>query len=306
MAMLLSDVGGTNARLALAREGVIDPHSIRRFRGDDFARYEDVVAAYLDELGRPAITAACVAVAGPVAAGRARLTNRDWLFAERDLMRLTGAGQARLINDLTALGYATARLGPQGLDTLRMGTQDRPRNGQSLVAGFGTGFNVCAVRRLSGGRITCLESEEGHTSLPAAIMARLYDLLGQQAAAFTSTEETFAGRGLSRLHHALSGEMLRAEDVTAAARDQEAKALRTLDLFAELSGMLLRELTLRFMPREGVYLAGSVARALLDWAGAFERGLAAAPFMAEIVQSIPVYLIRDDLAALEGCLAAIE
>ena len=37
MIFLLADVGGTNARLALARDGVIDRATISRFRGDDRA-----------------------------------------------------------------------------------------------------------------------------------------------------------------------------------------------------------------------------------------------------------------------------
>ena len=46
MAMLLGDVGGTNARLAIARNGVIDDNTVTRFRGDDFASFDDVVRRF--------------------------------------------------------------------------------------------------------------------------------------------------------------------------------------------------------------------------------------------------------------------
>jgi hypothetical protein len=55
MAFLLADVGGTNARMALARDGAIDTATITRFRGDDHASFDEVVRIYLEQQGNPAI-----------------------------------------------------------------------------------------------------------------------------------------------------------------------------------------------------------------------------------------------------------
>ena len=71
MAILLGDVGGTNARLAIARGGSIDRDTVTRFRGDDYATFDDVVRQFLQEQDQPRISAVCVAVAGPVSGGRA-------------------------------------------------------------------------------------------------------------------------------------------------------------------------------------------------------------------------------------------
>lgn len=307
MAMLLADVGGTNARLAIARNGVIDPSSVTRFRGDDFDSFDNVVLQFLQEQDQPRITGVCVAVAGPVSGATARLTNRDWDFDQNRLARLADADHVRLINDLTALGYATPALHGDGVATLRAAPEDRNRNGQSLVVGLGTGFNVCAVRALSADTITAMEAEEGHTNLPANIHARLVDLLGEQAAQqFFSTEETFAGRGLARLHAGLTGQSgIRAEDVARAAAEGDAAAIATYDLFSEMVGLLCRELALRFMPLEGLFLAGSVGRSIADRMARFEAGFLQDPFMRHIPENTPVFLIRDDMAALHGCLAAL-
>ncbi|MDO5632568.1 MAG: glucokinase [Paracoccus sp. (in: a-proteobacteria)] len=307
MAMLLADVGGTNARLALAQDGRIIQASLSRYRGDDHASFDEVVQDFLAQQGQPRITALCVAVAGPVGGGRAALTNRDWSFSETGLARLTGADQARLINDLTALGYATARLAGDGVQVLRPAPDARARNGQALVVGAGTGVNVCAVYSLPRGGVICLEAEEGHTRLPAHIMARLETEIGPQARkVFFSTEEAFAGRGLSQLHALRTGTpVLRAEQIVAAAEGGDEAATATCDLFAELLGLLCRELVLRFMPQEGLYLAGSVARSMAGRMAQFEAGFLAEPLMRHIPQATPVLLIRDDMAALHGCLAAL-
>mgnify|MGYP001627937768 CR=1 FL=1 len=308
MAMLLADVGGTNARLAIARNNMIDAATVTRFRGDDHAGFDDVVRLYLRQQGQPRISAVCVAVAGPVSGGRAELTNRDWDFDEARLARLTDADRVRLINDLTALGYATPALHGDSLAPLRRVPEDRPHNGQSLVVGLGTGFNVCAVRVMPGGAPVALEAEEGHTSLPANIHARLEQAVGAAAmAGFFSTEETFAGRGLSRLHAALTGQpAIRSEDIDAAAAAGDRAANATYDLFVELVGLLCRELALRFMPLEGMFLAGSVGRSIADRMERFESAFLSQSHMRQIPENTPIFLIRDDMAALHGCLAALS
>ncbi|MDN5569414.1 MAG: glucokinase [Paracoccus sp. (in: a-proteobacteria)] len=307
MAMLLGDVGGTNARLAIARNGAIDAATVTRFKGDDFASFDDVVRQYMAEQHQPHVSSMCIAVAGPVSGGRASLTNRDWSFDETNLARLTDADHVRLINDLTALGYATPVLSGDGVSVLRAAPEDRARNGQSLVVGLGTGFNVCAVRVLSGGSITALEAEEGHTHLPANIMARLIDRVGTNAAAgFFSTEETFAGRGLSRLHAAMTGtEPVRSELIAAAVEAGDPQALETYDFFAQMVGLLCRELALRFMPLEGLFLAGSVGRSIADRMDQFQPAFLSQSHMGHIPENTPIFLIRDDMAALHGCLAAL-
>ena len=267
-----------------------------------------MLTAYLGAQGSPEVESICVAVAGPVSGGRARLTNRNWDFDQDRLARLTDADHVRLINDLTAMGYATPVLGGDGLATLRLAPADRARNGQALVVNLGTGFNVCAVRSLPGGSITAMEAEEGHTNLPANIHQRLLEAVGPEAIkGFISTEEAFAGRGLSRLHAALTGTApVRSEQIDAAADAGDPAANATYDLFTELVGLLCRELALRFMPLEGLFLAGSVGRSIADRMDLFEKSFLAEPYMRHIPENTPIFLIRDDMAALHGCLAALS
>ncbi|WJS84868.1 glucokinase [Paracoccus sp. TOH] len=307
MAILLADVGGTNARMALAHDGVLDAATITRFRGDDHASFDAVMTAYLAQQGSPQVEAVCVAVAGPVWGHEARLTNRDWDFSEARLMRLAGAGRARLINDLTALGYATPALDGEAAGFLRGPAEGALSNGQRLVVNAGTGFNVCAVKVLPDGGIACLEAEEGHTRLPLSVADPLAEALGDQARRIDSVEELFAGRGLARLHALRSATpQTRAETVVAAAAGGDAEAEETLRLYARLFGLLCRELAFRFMPMDGMFLAGSVARSCTDRFGIFERAFLSDPLMPRIPQAVPIGVIRDDMAALHGCLAAIR
>lgn len=291
MTALIADLGGTNARLALSVDGA--PSAVMRYRGDDYGRFDDVVAHYLAAQGHPLIEKICMAVAGPVRDGRASLTNRDWSLSEAGLRDLTGARDALLINDMQALGLAITRRRPGPDDTVRAAPA---WDNQALVVNAGTGFNVCPVHL---GAMAVLQAEEGHTQLPANIAAMLAQRLGAKAAPFSSVEALLAGPGLARLHLALTGETAAPDEI---ARDE---AEPTLPLMAELFGLMLRELALRYLPGAGIWLAGSLARTLARHPGSLETGFLAEQMMRDVPQSIPIFLLNDDLAALDGCIAAL-
>ena len=86
--VLAGDIGGTNAKLALARAAAPVPQVIKRavYRSGEYAALERVVQTFLADgqvaLHAGSIAAACFAVAGPVEAGRARLTNLGWQIDE--------------------------------------------------------------------------------------------------------------------------------------------------------------------------------------------------------------------------------
>jgi glucokinase len=254
------------------------------------------------------------------------LTNRDWRFDAADLARRLGldpgAGRVRLINDLTALGHGLRGLHGAALLPVHApaaGAADAegapPGNGQALVLGLGTGANACAVRDLGQLGALCLEAEAGHAALPAPVMAALAAAVGAgRAAGFDCVEALFSGRGLTRLHACLTGPPegaapLSGSRIVGAARGGDAAALETVTLFARMLGLYARDLGLIFLPREGLYLAGSVARGVLTGGGgaAFRAAFAGGvgPFAA-IVRAMPVRLIADDMAALAGCLNALR
>ena len=71
--------------------------------------------------------------------------------------------------------------------------------------------------------------------------------------------------------------------------------------------MALRELILYYLPLEGVYFAGSVARGVLGVAQEpFLDALGQPHLMQDIIAAPSVSLILDDAAALHGCAARIQ
>lgn len=289
---LVADVGGTNTRLALARSGIVQAGTIRPYNNADWPDLDAALANYLGAGERP--DELVVAVAGPVHGAHARLTNRDWLFDAARLRDTFGIPLVRLMNDLTALGYAAKRLAPSQLTALNDDEPGSAAAPQSLVIGIGTGFNVSPV--LHGHGLVCAVAEAGHVTLPHGVVQALQDL---GLASYPSVEELFSGRGFSAFCQSLAGQDGRA--VIAAAQVRDPDALGVVDAYSGLVGWLIRDLTLAYLSQSGVYLAGGVARAVLDIAPAPCLEVMRRPCRIRGDVVPPMWLIHDDFAALTGC-----
>jgi glucokinase len=162
LAMLLAgDLGGTKTILALfptdgdARTPVVQA----RYSSRDFPSLARMLDAFLAEHDA-AIDAASFAVAGPVIAGKADVTNLSWVISEQGLRARLGDIPVRLVNDLQATAYAIPALTPDDLQTLHPGEAE-PEGALAVIAP-GTGLGE-AYLVWDGNRYRAYASEGGHT-----------------------------------------------------------------------------------------------------------------------------------------------
>lgn len=200
--LLVGDIGGTHARLALVRaaRGPIDPVLEARLPSRDYPTVEALLADFLARIPTPAppIARAVLAVAGPVVDGRARLTNLPWALDEGALaaaLHADGRGpvgqppRVRLINDLVALAAGVTAVPAEGLHTLQAGTPS-PRGAVAVVAP-GTGLGE-AMAVHDGTGYDAIASEGGHADFAPsdALQAELVAWLRAQDAALPSDDAT--------------------------------------------------------------------------------------------------------------------
>ena len=77
---LVGDIGGTNARFALVRQGQVRPEAIRVLPCGDYDNLDQAVAEYLAGAGVASVEQVCLAVASPVRGTEVRMTNNHWRF----------------------------------------------------------------------------------------------------------------------------------------------------------------------------------------------------------------------------------
>ncbi|WP_323789948.1 ROK family protein [Thalassovita sp.] len=300
---LVGDFGGTNCRLALARAGQVEQTSQRVFRNADFASPLDAISEYLSQMGIEHLGAVCLGVAGPVQAGKVRLTNYPWALSETEIASITGAGVVTLLNDLQAQGYALHALAAKDRSPVVQGAManiEAPR----LIVAIGTGVNA-AVAFPQGRQVFVPPSESGHMALPIRDETDLsFASSVQTELGHCPVEAALSGRGLARLWQFFGGPAGQDGAAVTAAFEQgdmaADAALRQATLYL---ARYCADLALVHLPLGGIYLAGSVGLALaphlgrLGFAEAFHRP---GPY-AEIHRSIPVYAVPDMQLTLAGC-----
>ena len=310
MQYLVADVGGTNTRVALANEGVLQADSVHRYRNAAQSGIVEILQDYMRNhapQARP--SAVCIDVAGPVSKDQGHLTNLDWTVTSTQLCAATGAQHGAIINDMQAQGMALSHLPAESFRTVLKGTA---QSGNCIVVNMGTGFNSAVVLG-DGSKLTVPGSETGHVNLPVP-STEIFELHQYLKArfGFASAEEVLSGRGLAHTYaflaqHNISDPLLSSQHIMAHL-DSDPIAVKSIAIMLEVFGCICGNLALTHLPLGGIYLVGGMAQALADhYADSqFQSAFAAKGRFSEFMNQFSVHLVQDDHAALAGCIAYLQ
>src|ERR1700754_1803281 len=99
---LIGDIGGTNARFAIAQGGKFD--QLKHVETEHYPSLQDALADYLKALpeGERSGLSGALAIAGPVLGDRISLTNKAWSFSVEDLKQGLHLSALTVVNDFAA------------------------------------------------------------------------------------------------------------------------------------------------------------------------------------------------------------
>lgn len=300
---LIADIGGTNARFALAEPGG-PPSDEANLLVADHADPAGAVETYL--AGRK-VDEAVLAVATPVESDRIQFTNSPWAFSIQALRVRLGLRELHVINDFVAQALAMPHLAPEEVETIGGGAAAPLR--AVGVLGPGTGLGVSALIPGRAGW-TALPGEGGHVSF-APGNARERGVLEQLANRFghVSNERLLSGQGLMNLAQALAAidgrDMAAATpaEVTRQARDGTCPAcVGAVAMFSAVLGSAAGDLALTLGARGGIFIAGGVCLRLggLFDRAAFRRRFEAKGRFRSYLEAIPAWLVLRGDTGLIG------
>jgi glucokinase len=310
---LIGDIGGTNARFALAGDGVLLETSIQVSRTAAHPSLLDALHRFLQTRDCTQIDSVRLAIAGPVAGDRIAMTNAAWQFSVTQLEQtlrdelLPNLDSLRVLNDFEAQAVALPHLRDTQLINIG-GTA--PHAGCKSVIGPGTGFGA-ATLAVENGRSIVLASEGGHAGIAPQDETDLFIhrwLLRQDLP--VTREQLLSGAGLQRLHQAL-GELaqtsggtppLRASEIVDAALAGDTLCQQTLQRFCALLGSAARDQALICGARGGIYISGGIVMHFIDTLlhSEFRARFEASTHMAPYLRDIPTYLITTPYTGLIG------
>jgi len=255
---LVADIGGTNARFALAN-GDGEAGAAANLRVADFPRFDDALGVYLARLdaeARGRIESAAFAAAGPVDGDAIKLTNAHWRIARPEVAAWLRV-PVQLFNDLQAVALALPFLGTS--DVVPVGPVPfQPASTERMVAvNVGTGFGAATAIPAGEAWLAC-PSEAGHMTLALAD-AEEAALLAEIAPGRAATlEDVLSGNGVGALYAALSGEAAMPADQVFARAADDAAARRAVALMSHWLGCAAGDLVLASAAWGGAYLLGGV------------------------------------------------
>lgn len=298
--LIVADVGGTYARLAVAdlvAGQAPHIHSVQRYACAGFASLAAIVAAFRTAIDSPPVKAV-VAIAGLLEGDHLVNTNLPWPVSVADTRRDAGLASLDLINDFEAVAYAIPHVAPHTLVALNGEAADGSR-WPALVLGPGTGLG--AALRFEAGARAVLASEAGHAALGAGNALELQVLQDMLARwEHVDNERILSGSGLMNLYPCLcrmrgvSPQWTSPEALIAAAHaGDDAVAVETLEVFCGWLGSLAGDLAATFGARS-VYLAGGISSHVAGFIddGHFRARFLAKGVMRRVLEQVPVWRVE--------------
>lgn len=318
-AALLADIGGTNARFAVADVSAVMPlqaDSIRDYRVRDFESLAAAAQRYLDDAGTT-VADAYFAVAGRVDGDSVRMTNHHWHVSLSETRAELGLDTLRVMNDFYALAMGVPLLAPEHL--VAIGADNVAASSRQervwAVLGPGTGLGWAALMQF-GDHYHVLETEGGHIGFAprsaeeAALLVQLHKHFPR-----VSNERLVCGVGLRNIYQALAeiaaepAADFTPEQITArAAQGDDALCVRTLELFVRVFGAVTGDAVLGFGAWDGVYLAGGLVPHLLPWlkGPAFRERFEDKGRFQQSMQKVPTTAIVHPQPGLLGAAAVAQ
>src|ERR1700682_240857 len=273
--ILAGEIGATHTRLAaFETEGNQLQCAVEKtYMSQQHDGLAGILADFVKTEGIP-VHSACFGVAGPVRAGRSKISNLPWVLDAREIAKQLKLNSVGLLNDMEAYAYGIDGLESKDFITLSEGAEGAEGNRAIISAKTGLGM---AGLYWDGFRHHPFACEGGHADFAPRNkldMELLTYLQGKHGR--VSCERILSGPGIKNIYDFLRDtkkadepsdlreQMSQAPDPPAlisklAAEGKSAICDQTMSLFVTIYGAETGNCALHFMSTGGIFIGGSIA-----------------------------------------------
>ncbi len=310
--LLAADIGGTNTRCALCEyvSGKLQVIEKAHYKNSEHKNFHEIVSLFLSTINTP-IDSACIALAGPISQGRARLTNLSWEIDSENLLQSFPIKKVCLVNDLKANAAGIELLDHNELVVLQQPTT--LYRGNRVLISAGTGLGVAALY-FDSARYHPFATEGGHADF-APKSAKEIELLKYLSKPFghVSIERVLSGPGLVNIYRFLNDARTKslpkndsmptpATISKNASENLDPVCIEAMEMFVKIYGAVCGNLALNYLSYGGLYLGGGIAPKtvkLLKSPLFLDAFLEKGRFKA-LLKNIPIFVITNSETALLG------
>jgi len=309
--LLIGDIGGTNARFALARPDETGFSNELTLNCADYETAEQGIEEYLQRSGGAVPDVICLAAAGPVVDDSVQFTNNHWVIDAQELRHKFPAAKVKLLNDFEAIAYSIPLLGEEDLSTVGLVPSELDGQSEFNLGILGPGTGLGAAGLLGRGKhVYPIVGEGSHAGFAPETRMQL-EVLKQLRERYerVSDERLISGPGLENIYWALrkvhgkpATKITTAEIFSRVLANEDVIAAESTQLFYEALGQVAGNLALALGAFDGVYLAGGIVKRYPDLlkTSSFRSGFENKGRHRSLMERIPTLLILHPQPGLLG------
>ena len=248
--ILLVDVGGTNIRYAVYDSNSPDINDVHKTKFETKV-FEKILKKIIDANN---VDQLVISAAGPKIDNTISMTNKNFVLNSDELRKKFNLKKCYLLNDWEAIAYSYDHV----FDNIKFIKNGKKFNNQILFLGPGTGLGAAL---LIDNKIV-VSTEIGNTGNTTQFLRTNFNF---EIPENITLEEIISGTGISNLYKFKTGMTLSAEEILNKYSEDDQESIDVINGFIKCLAQTLSDLSLTFLPGNGILLAGSLMRSLYQF-----------------------------------------
>ena len=248
--ILLVDVGGTNIRYAVYDSDSPDINDVHKTKFETKV-FEEILKKIIDVNN---VDQLVISAAGPKIDNTISMTNKNFVLNSDELRKKFNLKKCYLLNDWEAIAYSYDHV----FDNIKFIKNGKKFNNQILFLGPGTGLGAAL---LIDNKIV-VSTEIGNTGNTTQFLRTNFNF---EIPENITLEEIISGTGISNLYKFKTGMTLSAEEILNKYSEDDQESIDVINGFIKCLAQTLSDLSLTFLPGNGILLAGSLMRSLYQF-----------------------------------------
>ena len=304
MDIVATDIGGTNARVAILKDNNIK--FIKIYPTREFNSAVELFDKFFKDYGNNPPKYMAVAAAGICENGKIIATNYPWIIRKDELIEAFKLEKCLLLNDFEASAWGLLTIDKDSL--YQLGGKEPSKNGVKAILGAGTGLGEAILAKLND-KWHVFRTEGGHCNF-APNSDEEIELLRflKKKYQHVSFETVLSGKGLLNIYSFLEkkfgivDKIYHPKEITLKAKNNNDLCLYCINLFCRIYGQEAGNLALKSMATGGVYIYGGIVKHIFEilirseFRSEFENKGA----MEKLLKNIPVFIVNEPYLALFG------
>ena len=253
MNLLVVDIGGTNIRYLEILRGKKNKIIKEKISSTSifFNLLNEVISNCLNPIDNLVISAA-----GPKSNNSIKMTNQKFKIDSQIIKKKFNLKNCFLLNDLEAAGYILHKISRDNKKIIKKGK--KTNSAQVLITpGTGLGLSFVIDNKI------VIPSEIGNSKI------LISDITNKNKkfcySNFLKIEDFLSGPGLSKIYKSFYKKDISSIEVVSQGMNNNPKALRAIKVFLEILAKFLAEISLIYVPGNGIFLSGSLMRSLKNF-----------------------------------------